>query len=78
MRDFSKITPSGPASAWTAKANKRVQFSYLVFRQADNCSDDMPSRRPRGSAVLLEVFTQWHGGYPLHNRAIRSIVNTLS
>ncbi len=33
MRAFSKITPSDPALAWTAKANKRVQFSYLVLCQ---------------------------------------------
>ncbi len=62
MRAFSKITTSDPASAWTAKANKRVQFSYLVRHQADKCSYNMPSRWARGFAVPLEVLTQWHGG----------------
>ena len=42
------ISPSDPSSAWTAKANKRVQFGYGLNYLID--IDERRDRRCRGDA----------------------------
>jgi hypothetical protein len=58
------ISPSDPQSAWTAKANKRVQFGYVL-----NCLIDIENAVIADGASMNARFTRTQFDFPTHLRA---------
>jgi hypothetical protein len=59
------ISPSDPASAWTAKANKRVQFGY-GFRPPRLTTATGPSSTPYASSMPMRSRSRASSTTPSH------------
>lgn len=57
------ISPSDPCSAWTAKANKRVQFGYGLSYLIDIENAVMVDVEPTPARTYDEVESDYAGSY---------------